>query len=89
MAPGGDYAIILMDIQMPFMDGIDATLVIRQLPELSSVPILAITANAFDEDRERCLAAGMNDHICKPVEPDALSKTLLHWLQKTRNVAPS
>jgi signal transduction histidine kinase len=87
MAVGGDYAIILMDIQMPVMDGIDATLVIRQLPELSSVPILAITANAYDEDRERCLAAGMNDHIGKPVEPDVLCATVLHWLQKTRNVA--
>jgi signal transduction histidine kinase/CheY-like chemotaxis protein len=89
MAVGGDYAIILMDIQMPVMDGIDATLVIRQLPELSSVPILAITANAYDEDRERCLAAGMNDHIGKPVEPDVLCATVLHWLQKTRNVALS
>ncbi len=88
-APGGDYAIILMDIQMPILDGIDATLAIRQLPGLSSVPILAITANAFDEDRERCLAAGMNDHIGKPVEPDILCVTVLHWLQKTRIVASS
>jgi signal transduction histidine kinase/ActR/RegA family two-component response regulator len=89
MARAGQYVVILMDIQMPVMDGIDAAQAIRQLSGLSSVPILAITANAFEEDRERCLAAGMNDHIGKPVEPDLLCATVLHWLQKTRNVAPS
>ncbi len=89
MARGGDYTIILMDIQMPVMDGIDATRAIRQLPGLSSVPILALTANAFDEDRERCLAAGMNDHIGKPVEAEVLRATVLHWLQNIRNLAVS
>ena len=85
MALGGRYALILMDIQMPAMNGIDATRAIRQLPEMSSVPILALTANAFDEDRGRCLDAGMDDHIGKPVEPDVLCATVLHWLQKARN----
>lgn len=86
MASRGDYAMILMDIQMPVIDGIDATRAIRQLPGLSSVPILAVTANAFDEDRERCLASGMNDHIGKPVEAEVLCARVLHWLRKTTHV---
>jgi len=77
------YALILMDVQMPVLNGLDATQVIRQLPGLSTVPILAMTADAFDEDRDRCLEAGMNDHIGKPADPDVLCATVLHWLQKT------
>jgi CheY-like chemotaxis protein len=70
-----------MDVQMPIMNGLDATRAIRQIPGMAKVPILALTANAFDEDRDASLAAGMNDHIGKPVEPDALCVTVLHWLQ--------
>lgn len=78
------YELILMDMQMPGMNGIDATREIRRLPGYETTPILAMTANAFEEDRQTCLAAGMNDHIAKPVDPGALFSTLLRWLSATR-----
>ncbi len=74
------YALILMDVQMPELDGLAAARAIRQLPGCERVPILAMTANAFSEDRARCLAAGMNEHLAKPVEPDMLLATVRHWL---------
>ncbi len=82
-AARGVHALILMDVQMPVMNGLDATRAIRQIPGMAGVPILALTANAFDEDRNVCLAAGMDDHIGKPFEPDALCTTLLYWLRKS------
>ena len=83
LACKNDYDAILMDVQMPGMDGIAATREIRRQPGRTAVPILAMTANAFAEDRDVCLGAGMNDHIAKPVDPQHLYQTLLHWIRLT------
>jgi signal transduction histidine kinase/CheY-like chemotaxis protein len=75
-----DYALILMDVQMPVMDGFDATRAIHALPGRENTPVLAMTANAFDEDRRACVAAGMVDFVAKPVDPEVFFATLLKWL---------
>ncbi|WP_428827645.1 ATP-binding protein [Azonexus sp. IMCC34842] len=80
------YALILMDMQMPRMGGVEATTQIRKLPVASGIPIIAMTANAFSEDRDRCLAVGMNDFVAKPVDPERLYATLLKWLRQPRPV---
>ena len=80
MALANEYDLILMDMQMPVMDGLDATRAIRAAVA-TRLPIIAMTANAFVEDREACLAAGMDDHIAKPVDPSVLYATLLRWLR--------
>ena len=81
------YDIVLMDMQMPVMDGVTATLEIRKDLRFKDLPIVAMTANAMQADRERCFAAGMNDHVAKPIEPEELWKALLKWI-KPRHSTP-
>jgi signal transduction histidine kinase/HAMP domain-containing protein len=83
MAGEYDYALILMDVQMPLMDGLTATRAIRGSPNGRHTPILAMTANAFAEERQRCLDAGMNDHVAKPVVAEQLFTTLHLWLSRS------
>ncbi|MEF8728149.1 MAG: bacteriohemerythrin [Accumulibacter sp.] len=80
MALERHYDLILMDMQMPVMGGIEATRAIRCLAGYQKTPILAMTANAFESDRQRCLKAGMNDHLAKPVVPERLYTALRQWL---------
>ncbi|MDG1580033.1 response regulator [Pseudomonas sp. GOM6] len=79
--PDGYYALVLMDMQMPVLDGIATTEALRREPRFASLPIVAMTANAMPADRERCLAAGMNDHLGKPIEPAELWQTLGRWME--------
>ena len=83
------YDLILMDVQMPQLNGLEATRVIRALPRHARTPILALTANAFGEDREESLRAGMNAHVAKPIDPDALWSMLLRFWPERTHGTPS
>lgn len=76
-----DYAAVLMDVQMPYMDGMQATRLIRTMPDRAGLPVIAVTANAFEGDRQRCFDAGMNDFIPKPIQARVLHSVLLRWLR--------
>ena len=74
------YDLVLMDVQMPTMDGLEATRQLRRIPGLEALPVIALTGNAFAEDRQACLEAGMSDYLAKPVCPELLFEKLLFWL---------
>ena len=82
MARENDYDVVLMDMQMPVMDGIEATRILRSDARFQTLPIIAMTANALVSDRELCLQAGMNDHIAKPIDPDQLFGVLMRWIER-------
>jgi signal transduction histidine kinase/DNA-binding response OmpR family regulator/HPt (histidine-containing phosphotransfer) domain-containing protein len=84
MVKDGDYDLVLMDIQMPVLDGLSAAREIRALPGCAELPIVAMTANALSGDHERSLAAGMNDHVIKPIDADLLFRALLRWIDPAR-----
>lgn len=84
----GTYDLVLMDMQMPVMDGIQATRHIRADLRLDALPVIAMTANAMPEDRARCMAAGMDDHLAKPIHPETFYATLRHWLTRATASEP-
>ena len=88
-AEAGRYAAVLMDVQMPEMDGLEATRRLRTRFSAADLPIIAMTAHAYEKDRQDCLNAGMNDHCAKPLEPAALTATLARWIKVAAREAPS
>jgi signal transduction histidine kinase/DNA-binding response OmpR family regulator/HPt (histidine-containing phosphotransfer) domain-containing protein len=85
-----NYDIVLMDMQMPVMDGVSATIAIRKMERFKDLPVVAMTANAMQGDRDRCIAAGMNDHVPKPIEPEDLWRALIKWVKppQSKTMAP-
>jgi two-component system, sensor histidine kinase and response regulator len=88
-AEAGRYAAVLMDVQMPEMDGLEATRRLRTRFSAAELPIIAMTAHAYEKDRQDCLNAGMNDHCAKPLEPAALAATLARWIKVAPSEAPT
>lgn len=82
LAAGAACDLVLMDVQMPVLDGLDATREIRRLPGRERLPILAMTGHASDDDQHRCREAGMDGHVVKPMAPAQLYTQLAHWLDR-------
>jgi PAS domain S-box-containing protein len=89
MVAANRYDLILMDVQMPRMDGLEATRRIRAQPGASAVPIIALTASAFESDRRECIAAGMSDYLPKPIDPDQLFALMLRWYPRVASDTPA
>ena len=79
------YDLVFMDMQMPVMDGVTCTREIRKIPRLAQLPVIAMTANAMEQDRRLCMSAGMNDSVIKPIDPKLLWDALIRWLPKRSN----
>jgi len=88
MVQRADYDAVLMDMQMPVMDGVAATIALRGMPRFADLPIIAMTANAMPRDRERCLAAGMNGFVAKPIDPAELFAALAAWIKPGPRATP-
>jgi hypothetical protein len=86
LAPDARFDAVLMDLQMPEIDGMEAARLIRRKLDASQLPIIAMTAHAMEADRRLCLEAGMNDHLPKPLDPAAVGEMLRRWLAPRRNV---
>jgi PAS domain S-box-containing protein len=89
MVAKNNYDIVLMDMQMPVMDGVSATIEIRKDAKNNLLPIVAMTANAMQQDRKKCAEAGMNDHVAKPIDPNKLFRALLKWIKPKQNMNSS
>lgn len=89
MVSARTYDIVLMDMQMPVMDGVTATIEIRRNALFKNLPILAMTANAMQQDKDKCIQAGMNDYLAKPIDPDELFRTLLKWIKPAQTAKPA
>jgi hypothetical protein len=84
-AAGAHFDAVLMDVQMPVMDGLEATRLIRARIDATRLPIIAMTAHAMEQERQMCLDAGMNDHLTKPVDPKIIARTLGQWITLGRS----
>ena len=89
MVMSNTFDIVLMDLQMPVMDGYDATRQIRKNPAFSELPIIAMTANVLQAEREKCIQVGMNDYITKPIDTILLFRTMGHWIKENQRTNPS